>query len=77
MYGVIVHRVRRFPQIKKNLGEADEHQICVNCPAIVVIAGWEREFDDNRARLFGTPAEAELDLKSGDIAFADLVAQGD
>jgi proton glutamate symport protein len=48
-----------------------------NCLATVVIARWEREFDDNRARLFGTPAEAELDLKSGDIAFADAVAQGD
>jgi proton glutamate symport protein len=48
-----------------------------NCLATVVIARWEREFDDNRAHLFGTPAEAELDLKSGDIAFADAVAQGD
>jgi hypothetical protein len=31
---------------------------------------WEGEFDDKRARLFGTPAEAELDLKSGDVALA-------
>ena len=46
-----------------------------NCLATVVIARWEREFDDNRARLFGTPAEAELDLKSGDIAFAEAVRQ--
>jgi hypothetical protein len=29
------------------------------------------------APLVGTPAEAELALKSGDIAFADAVAQGD
>ena len=29
------------------------------------------------ARVFGTSAEAELDLKSGDVAFADAVAQGD
>jgi hypothetical protein len=37
----------------------------------------ERRFDDRRARVFGTPAEAELDLKSGKVAFADAVAQGD
>jgi hypothetical protein len=42
-----------------------------------VVARWEREFDDERARVFGTPEEAELDLKSGDLAFADAVAQGD
>jgi len=48
-----------------------------NCLATVVVARWEGEFDDFRARVFGTPAEAELDLKSGDIAFADAVRQGD
>jgi Na+/H+-dicarboxylate symporter len=48
-----------------------------NCLATVVIARWEGEFDDQRARVFGTPAEADLDLKSGDVAFADAVAQGD
>jgi Na+/H+-dicarboxylate symporter len=48
-----------------------------NCLATVVVARWEGEFDDNRARVFGTPAEAELDLKSGDVAFADAVRQGD
>jgi proton glutamate symport protein len=48
-----------------------------NCLATVVIARWEREFDDNRARVFGTAAEAELDLKSGEVAFADAVRQGD
>jgi len=48
-----------------------------NCLATVVVARWEREFDDHRARVFGTAAEAELDLRSGDIAFADAVAQGD
>jgi len=48
-----------------------------NCLATVVVARWERDFDDRRARLFGTPAEAELDLKRGDTAFADAVAQGD
>ena len=59
----------------------DMGRTCVNvignCLATVVIARWEKEFDDNRAQVFGTPAEAELDLKSGNIAFADAVAQGD
>src|SRR5207247_416824 len=59
----------------------DMGRTCVNvignCLATVVVARWEREFDDNRAKIFGTPAEAELDLKSGDVAFADAVAQGD
>ena len=32
-----------------------------NALATLVIARWEGEFDDNRARVFGTPAEAELD----------------
>ena len=59
----------------------DMGRTCVNvignCLATVVVARWEREFDDNRAQVFGTLAEAELDLKSGDVAFADAVAQGD
>jgi proton glutamate symport protein len=59
----------------------DMGRTCVNvignCLATVVVARWEKEFDESRARVFGTPAEAELDLKSGDIAFADAVAQGD
>ncbi len=48
-----------------------------NCLATIVVARWEGEFDDRRARAFGTTAEAELDLKSGDVAFADAVARGD
>jgi Na+/H+-dicarboxylate symporter len=48
-----------------------------NCLATVVVARWEREFDENRALVFGTPQEAELDLKSGDVAFADAVRHGD
>jgi proton glutamate symport protein len=48
-----------------------------NCLATAVVARWEKEFDANRARVFGTPQETELDLKSGDIAFADAVRQGD
>jgi proton glutamate symport protein len=46
-----------------------------NCLATVVVARWEKEFDDNRARVFGTPEEAELDLKSGEVAFADAARQ--
>src|SRR3984893_5132230 len=59
----------------------DMGRTCVNvignCLATIVVARWEKEFDDKRARIFGTPEEAELDLKSGDVAFADAVAQGD
>jgi Na+/H+-dicarboxylate symporter len=59
----------------------DMGRTCVNvignCLATVVVARWEKEFDESRARVFGTTAEAELDLKSGDVAFADAVAQGD
>ena len=59
----------------------DMGRTCVNvignCLATVVVARWEKEFDENRARIFGTAAEAELDLRSGDLAFADAAAQGD
>ena len=59
----------------------DMGRTCVNvignCLVTVVVARWEGEFDDRRARVFGTPAEAELDFKSGEIAFADAFAQGD
>ena len=46
-----------------------------NCLATVVVARWEHEFDDCRAKVFGTAAEAELDLKEGEIAFAEAVRQ--
>jgi proton glutamate symport protein len=59
----------------------DMGRTCVNvignCLATVVVARWEKEFDETRARVFGTPAEAELDLKTGEVAFADAVVQGD
>lgn len=59
----------------------DMGRTCVNlignCLATVVVARWEGEFDDNRAKIFGTPEEAALDLKEGDVAFADAVKQGD
>jgi hypothetical protein len=58
----------------------DMGRTCVNVIgnylATIVVARWEGEFDDRRAHVFGTPAEAELDLKSGDVAFADAVAPG-
>ena len=47
-----------------------------NCLATVVVARWEGEFDDERARVFGTPEEARLDLSEGEVAFADAVAEG-
>src|SRR3954447_20545863 len=57
----------------------DMGRTCVNlignCLATVVVARWEGEFDDARARVFGTPAEIELDLKEGDVAFAEAVRQ--
>ena len=46
-----------------------------NCLATVVVARWEGEFDDRRARVFGTAEEATLDLQSGDVAFAEAVRQ--
>ena len=53
----------------------DMGRTCVNlignCLATIVVARWEGEFDDNRARVFDTPAEAELDLRTGDVAFAE------
>jgi len=48
-----------------------------NCMATVVVARWEGEFDDDRARVFGTPEEARLDLKHGELAFAEAAAEGD
>lgn len=48
-----------------------------NCMATCVVARWEGEFDDERARVFGTPEEARRDLASGEPAFAEAAAQGD
>src|SRR5947207_2119586 len=59
----------------------DMGRTCVNvvgnCLATVVVARWEKEFDEKRARVFGTPQEAELDLRSGNVAFAEAARQGD
>ncbi|MDT9127021.1 cation:dicarboxylate symporter family transporter, partial [Escherichia coli] len=32
-----------------------------NCLATIVVARWEGEFDDERARVFGTPNEIKLE----------------
>ncbi|MEO8439320.1 MAG: cation:dicarboxylase symporter family transporter [Spartobacteria bacterium] len=57
----------------------DMGRTCVNlvgnCLATVVVARWEGEFDDKRAAVFGTPEEIELDLRSGDVAFAEAARQ--
>jgi proton glutamate symport protein len=45
-----------------------------NCLATVVVARWEGEFDDKRARVFGTPEEAKYDLAAGEPAFAQSLA---
>src|SRR5438045_954605 len=59
----------------------DMGRTCVNvvgnCLATVVVARWEGEFDDRRARVFGTPQEIALDLKEGKPAFALDAKLGD
>ncbi|MDQ3908115.1 MAG: cation:dicarboxylase symporter family transporter [Acidobacteriota bacterium] len=59
----------------------DMGRTCVNvvgnCLATCVVARWEGEFDDKRARVFGTPQEIEYDLKHGDPAFAASAAMGE
>lgn len=48
-----------------------------NCLATAVVARWEGEFDDERARVFGTPDEVTLDLAMGEPALAEAAMQGD
>jgi proton glutamate symport protein len=59
----------------------DMGRTCVNvignCLATCVVARWEGEFDDERARVFGTPEEARLDLAEGEPAFVQSVRMGD
>jgi proton glutamate symport protein len=59
----------------------DMGRTCVNvvgnCLATCVVARWEGEFDDQRARAFGTPEEATLDLAAGEPAFARSARLGD
>ncbi len=46
-----------------------------NCMACVVVARWEGEFDDNRARVFGTAQEIVLDIAAGEPAFAQTAIE--
>jgi len=59
----------------------DMGRTCVNvignCLATIVVARWEGEFDDERARVFGTPQEIRLDAALNEPAFADAAATGD
>jgi proton glutamate symport protein len=48
-----------------------------NCLATVVVARWEGEFDDDKARVFGTVEEVRRDIAAGDLAFAEAAAEGD
>jgi len=58
----------------------DMGRTCVNvignCLATVVVARWEREFDDRRAKVFGTLNEIPLELKAGEVALAEAAKQG-
>jgi proton glutamate symport protein len=47
-----------------------------NCLATCVVARWEGEFDDERARVFGTPEEIRLDLAAGEPAFVPAARMG-
>ena len=59
----------------------DMGRTCVNvignCLATCVVARWEGEFDDQRARVFGTPEEIRYDLAAGEPAFVKSVQMGD
>ena len=46
-----------------------------NCLATVVVARWEGEFDDEKARAFGTPEEVRRELRAGEVAFAEAAAE--
>jgi proton glutamate symport protein len=58
----------------------DMGRTCVNvignCLATCVVARWEGEFDDERARVFGTPEEIRLDLAAGEPAFVSSAKMG-
>lgn len=58
----------------------DMGRTCVNvvgnCLATCVVARWEGEFDDERARVFGTLDEAAYEQARGEPAFAQAAAKG-
>jgi hypothetical protein len=41
----------------------------------VVVARWEGEFDDAKARVFGTPEEVRREITEGDLALAEAAAK--
>ena len=47
-----------------------------NCLATVVVARWEGEFDDRKARVFGTAAEVKREIAEGELALAEAAAEG-
>src|SRR6266568_1627133 len=46
-----------------------------NCLATVVVARWEGEFDDDKARVFGTPEEVRRELAAGELALAEAASE--
>jgi len=46
-----------------------------NCLATVVVARWEGEFDDEKARAFGTPEEVKRELAEGELALAEAAVE--
>src|SRR5882672_5325086 len=48
-----------------------------NCLATVVVARWEGEFDDEKARVFGTAEEVRRELAAGELVFAEAAVEGD
>src|SRR2546422_3619750 len=59
-----------------DMGRTSVH-VLGKCFATAVVARWEGEFDDQKARVFGTPEEVRRDLAAGDLAFAEAAAEGD
>src|SRR5438552_17988011 len=47
-----------------------------NCLATIVVARWEGEFDDQKARVFGTPEEVRRALAEGELPLAEAAAEG-
>ncbi len=42
-----------------------------NCLATVVVGRWEGEFDDSKAKVFGTPEEVKREIAAGELALAE------
>jgi len=45
--------------------------------ACVVVARWEGEFDDQKAKVFGTSEEIRVDMEEGNLAFAQDASKGE